>query len=701
MPTLVLDNFIGGLNNYSPEKIAVNESAILAGFFHTDGNLQSFWGRTVLNATALNGNHIDGLFIYYPTDGSTPLFMAQASNRMFLDITGSGAFRPIFDWSVTGTDVSMVQWGAYVYSVMAGNAMKRWDGFKYTTGTVTCTGNTTLTGGSTSWVTGAVAAGDRVYINSSGSTWDGPYYVQSITNATTIVLTGNGPTVTAKNYIISRVNNAGITAPGTGPTLAAVGSGGSLSIGVYKYKVTYANSHTGFESNPTAAATASVTCVASDSVTVTPNTTTPADLQVDQLKIYRTKAGGSIYYLSSTQSRNQAGYAFAATYTDTTADTALGAELETTHDTPLTTLAAVKLFNNRLYGWAADNTLRFSTLNAPEYWPTNQFGIVDELSIAITEGGYATIGDGGHKIMDAVPEGGSYSSLGTKGGNLLIIRNGGLTYRWHGFDWSDFMITEGFATDCLSTRSAVNYEGVLFWLTKRGPVMLPAGSNVPIPIYEKLFPPGVYQYNDVMSPALLALGAIAWNKNYIWSLNGNCYFYHIPTGTWTEFGGELAASQWAILRTTSGPGGLFYGEYIADGSGSATVYRVFAKNNGVNTYWTGTTGVYAHYRSPMFVGKATESYQMKHVREIRAYWQKPASDQTVSIKVITNGGTTADTTAKTLSSAGTDTRIVTRHSPASVPEGWGFQIDISGTFTKPVILERIEIDYELHGAVQV
>ena len=85
----------------------------------------------------------------------------------------------------------------------------------------------------------------------------------------------------------------GIAKPGSGPT-AADGGAGALPAGTYKYKVTFVNTATGTESNPHDAEV-SVTIGASRQISLT-NIPTSSDTQVNQRRIYRTSAGGALYF---------------------------------------------------------------------------------------------------------------------------------------------------------------------------------------------------------------------------------------------------------------------------------------------------------------------------------------------------------------------------------------------------------------------
>lgn len=105
------------------------------------------------------------------------------------------------------------------------------------------------------------------------------------------------------------------------PSGSAVGSGGSLSAGVYRYRVTMTYSG-GWETPLANSGERVVTAVSSDSVSLTsiPTGSTLGGQTVSNRKIYRTEAGGSTWKLLTTIADNTT-----TVYTDTTADASLGA----------------------------------------------------------------------------------------------------------------------------------------------------------------------------------------------------------------------------------------------------------------------------------------------------------------------------------------------------------------------------------------
>lgn len=73
----------------------------------------------------------------------------------------------------------------------------------YTDGTVTCTGNATLTGSGTAWQSSGICVGNRIGFGSTDPAQIAIWYeIQSVDNDGQITLTTNGPTITGNSYVI-------------------------------------------------------------------------------------------------------------------------------------------------------------------------------------------------------------------------------------------------------------------------------------------------------------------------------------------------------------------------------------------------------------------------------------------------------------------------------------------------------------------
>jgi hypothetical protein len=161
------------------------------------------------------------------------------------------------------------------------------------------------------------------------------------------------------------VNEWGITAPDAAPTLG-VGAGTGLT-GTYNIRYTYAvKSGTTVitESNPSPAAS-SGQALSNEDLDVA--WTASTDNQVTHVRLYRTLAGGSIYY-------HDQDIAIGSVTIDTsTVDVDLGAEVAIDHDRPpLGSIVSGPVYNGLCF-IAKDNLLYWCKAKQPEYWPALNF----------------------------------------------------------------------------------------------------------------------------------------------------------------------------------------------------------------------------------------------------------------------------------------------------------------------------------------
>ena len=129
-------------------------------------------------------------------------------------------------------------------------------------------------------------------------------------------LTATGPYVGAAPATLTAKIDTGVVDP-PGACVAALGAAGALSAGVYTYVITYVN---GLGESPVGTASNAITVTVPGTAGRINLTSIPVSpiVNISARKIYRTKAGGSIYYLVTTISDNTT-----ATYTDNIADSAL------------------------------------------------------------------------------------------------------------------------------------------------------------------------------------------------------------------------------------------------------------------------------------------------------------------------------------------------------------------------------------------
>lgn len=192
--------------------------------------------------------------------------------------------------------------------------------------------------------------------------WSGILY-NSYNTTTQNVFALNG--TDRKRIEGSNVYEWGIAAPTTAPTIA-VGAGTGLT-GDYNVKYTYVRKEgttVVSESNPSSAAAAAVT-LANQSLSVT--CTAPSDTQVTHIRVYRTLAGGSTYYVDQDLTLPT------VTVDTNTADASLGTEVAINHDRPpLGTVVAGPNYNGTCF-ILKDNLLYYCLAKQPEYWPTTYY----------------------------------------------------------------------------------------------------------------------------------------------------------------------------------------------------------------------------------------------------------------------------------------------------------------------------------------
>lgn len=162
----------------------------------------------------------------------------------------------------------------------------------------------------------------------------------------------------------STVAEWGITPPAAAPTVA-IGTGTGLT-GTYKAKITYCRKVSSVvvsESNPSSASSGQA--LANEALRVT--WAASADAQVTHVRVYRTLANGSTYFLDQDVAIG------AVTVDTTTADSALGAEVAINHDRPpLGQFVSGPTFDGTCF-IVKENLLYYCLAKQPEYWPTDHF----------------------------------------------------------------------------------------------------------------------------------------------------------------------------------------------------------------------------------------------------------------------------------------------------------------------------------------
>ena len=160
------------------------------------------------------------------------------------------------------------------------------------------------------------------------------------------------------------VREWGIDGPGAAPTVA-VGAGTGLT-GTYKVKITYARlsgSTVLSESNPSDASSGQA--LTNEDLAVT--WVASSDAQVTHVRIYRTLAGGSIYFFDQNVAVGT------LTVDTSTADASLAGEVATNHDRPPAGTIVAGPFYNGIIFIAKGNLLYWCLAKQPEYVPATNF----------------------------------------------------------------------------------------------------------------------------------------------------------------------------------------------------------------------------------------------------------------------------------------------------------------------------------------
>jgi len=136
------------------------------------------------------------------------------------------------------------------------------------------------------------------------------------------------------------------------------------SIDVFGMKYTYCRKNGDTlecESNPSPAST----MLQESGIKIT--WTAPTDTQVTHVRIYRTLAGGSVYYFDKEYIKTSYPVAL------TTSDESLGSALEYDHDRPPLGKVVIGPAFNGICFILKDNLLYYSKANRPEYWPATNY----------------------------------------------------------------------------------------------------------------------------------------------------------------------------------------------------------------------------------------------------------------------------------------------------------------------------------------
>jgi hypothetical protein len=642
----------------------------------------------------------------------------------------------------------MTQVNGYAYLSNGGyGPALRWDGFFYCSGTATCTGNATVTinGAIGDTAFADVRQGDQIYLKDHsqgayGGVWQFGQCATILSRDTvagTLTLEGNGFATTAKgpggsnnvDFVIVRVHQMGVAAaPTSSATLGA--AGGALAAGTkYYYTFRYKNSHTGYSGNLAAVSNAT-TDSSKLQITVAGWATRPADRDVNEIEVFRSLDGAVWKRLNcGTTSKNLEADPttgnFAANLNDN--GLALLEEIDTYyayHDRPASaSLGKMRWFNSHLWARGTNTTgngphwLYWSTLDNYEYWPTQEFGTDNPASTFPLLGGCMQIGaHAGEYITAIFPEGGNYEYTGNSGTNLLVLTRQ-KAVRVYGYDWTDFAQLPAFDEGCVYHKSGAVGNGRLFWLSHKGPMMLVAGTNDPVPIYQALWPRGIaeHMYVSPRNTYLAGASGVCWNECYVLTCctgtntaNSEVYVYHIPTNTWTQMHSDADMAGYNDLQSLAGtPTGSVEmpvdGMDITSTDTNRRVYAMFSKcgqpaassSYGVNTYRKyagGVVGITARWLSqPIYIDEGVGSIVGAY--KVRAQFRAASTAQTITLKLYADGDTSSAiwTGAATIPAvtANSNKRVWVEWMPTK-RSGKLLQFELSGTFTEQIELERFD-----------
>lgn len=323
--------------------------------------------------------------------------------------------------------------------------------------------------------------------------------------------------VSVGNGRLKRVNqanfgDAGIAAPPVGPTVVD-GAAGLVEAGNYYYVVTYYNSLTGAESNPSPAS-AVLAHAGGFRVTVTIGSAS-ADLQVDKVRIYRTLPNQTGEYYFVDQVANGT-----ALYDDNKPLDSLGRTVSFSNGLPPGSLEGLEVFEERM--WLHDGkSVFFSPIGLPQSY--------DPLDVI------PAYKNDGHKIV----------ALCAHGTQLMIPKTNAIHYVT-GFGRSSFDLqTLSHHHGCAAGRTFKSVEGFLFWLAEDN-VYASDGSSRPVAIST----PKVRRTLDAIPAAQRAL-ATAWvvpsQSLYVLSIPG----VSDSVGNVVMLAYNWKSDSWATFRQAS------------------------------------------------------------------------------------------------------------------------------------------------------
>ena len=411
------------------------------------------------------------------------------------------------------------------------------------------------------------------------------------------------------------VGDAGIDAPSSAATLGDGGSG-NLSAGAYIGVVTFYNSDSGAESDPSAVS--NTLSLGGSKQIAWSNIPTSTNPQVNARRLYRTLVDQTgVYYLVDTITDN-----VTTTYTDNNLETALGADAAFDNGTPPVNLHYNVIWQERL--WTTDTKdLFYSEIGLPESHGTFSF-------IQISP-------DDGHKIRGILPF-----------GDKLIVGKTNKTFIVSGVDRFEMQSLSN-AHGCHSHHSMKASEGSAFWFG--GDNFYRSDGNSVVGI-------GDVKIRDLvdgidLTYASRIVSAIDSKKGWYMSIIPSASattpdkvaVYNYREDTWSIFdykmaNGSMGAPTWiADFFDTSGAN-IIYGNLQGGDEDSVLQYNIGTNDDGRDITSTFTTKSFGYDKEDI----------MKFMKDISI--QSSIVDQQAVVTLLKDNSVVSDLGAKTYEMSG-------------------------------------------------
>ena len=359
---------------------------------------------------------------------------------------------------------------------------------------------------------------------------------------------GNG--VNMQKYDGSSVTNWGIGTPASTITSSLITSGSLTATIGYLYVICFSNSSTGHVGSPSSFLSTRIVPSSQD-VNVSGNTTT--DGQVDQVRVFRTTDGGSIYFEHPSSPVDYSTWVSSG-LDDSSADTAL-----------TSTLAPLAGFNNR------PTPSKACTWYAGRIWTTSSsrvsFSGFEEINLGVPEEAFPE--------FNFFPFGAETTGLGATENALLVFTANNI-YRITGDSLDTFHRETAFANAGTHNHATITSNGkVVAWLDAKNIVRVSDGysmEEVSVPIRPDIQDINhdlaqMSFYDDGVSQFLVLMDG-GNDKLYVHDLDQNQWMppWDISTVTALHAGEVAAGSQKLFLAKNGRILTLNRSSYLDEGS---------------------------------------------------------------------------------------------------------------------------------------